>query len=218
VVFPADAAPIRAISAGDGFSCSIMTDGRAYCWGRNDRGQLGDGSTTDRDAPVLVGGGTTFDPAKSVATGSAHACATRADGAVFCWGANDRGQLGDGTTVDRTAPVQVNAAAAFVTLAAGGAHSCGLTSSGAAYCWGANDAGQLGTGTFGGSHLMPERVSLSAPLLKISTGRDHTCALAVSGDAGVGAPYCWGLNTDGQLGDGTTTNRNVPTPVADFHP
>lgn len=218
VAFPADAASIRDVAAGDGFSCSMMADGHAYCWGRNDRGQLGDGSTTDRDLPVLVGGGVTFDTATSITTGSAHACARKLDGAVYCWGANDRGQLGDGTTVDRVVPTPVAGTTTFASLALGGAHTCGLTPDGSGWCWGANDAGQLGAGTFGGSVSTPQRVAHSAPLQKIAAGGQHTCALSIGTLAGSGRPYCWGLNADGQLGDGTTTNRSVPTAVADYHP
>jgi alpha-tubulin suppressor-like RCC1 family protein len=215
VVMPNGAAPLRSLAAGNGYSCGMATDGRAYCWGRNDRGQLGDGSSTDSPLPVLVGGGTIFDPAGDIAAGAAHACARRADGVVLCWGRNDRGQLGEGSMVDRAAPVQVGTTP-FVMLTAGDAHTCALTAAGTAFCWGANDAGQLGIGTAGVDNPSPQPVSAANGFKVIAAGGAHTCALAAIGESG--APYCWGLNTEGQLGDGTTTNRAVPTPVADFHP
>ena len=213
---------IDIVGSGDGFSCAITAYGDAYCWGLNNAGQLGDGTTIDRSSPVAVSGGLKFSAA-TFAVGAGHACALTSDGSAYCWGRNDFGQLGDGTAVSRSAPVAVRGGIHFTSLAAGGQHTCGLTSAGAAYCWGANGYGQLGTGAVFPSSTTPVKVAgsnvfgrvtaESSVFGPITAGAGHTCALTTTSVA-----YCWGLNADGQLGDGTTVNRSVPTPVSDFQP
>jgi alpha-tubulin suppressor-like RCC1 family protein len=144
-VLPARVAPLNgAVSAGSSHTCASITvagTGGLFCWGRNDNGQLGDGTTTERRSPALVSGG----PFSSVTAGGSHTCALTAAGAAYCWGANDKGQLGDGTTTMRTSPVLVSGGLTFVSLSAGGGHTCGVTVS-STYCWGANGNGQLGNG------------------------------------------------------------------------
>jgi alpha-tubulin suppressor-like RCC1 family protein len=206
------------VGAGDGFSCAYESSGRAFCWGRDPDGQLGDGTTTDKTTPVRVGGSVSFgsivgDPPHypPIAVGAAHVCAAAADRTAYCWGRNDRGQLGDGTTGSKSLPVAVSGGLTFAALAAGGAHTCGIESSGILYCWGANDRGQLGTGVIGGTSTVPTRVATTLLFSAITAGKSHTCAIAKNDGRG----YCWGLNADGQLGDGTTIDRANPTPIAD---
>jgi hypothetical protein len=203
---------IDIVGSGDGFSCAITADSDAYCWGLNTAGQLGDGTTIDRSSPVAVSGGMRF-LSSTIAVGAGHACALVSDGSAYCWGRNDFGQLGDGTTVSRSTPVTVSGGIHFTSLAAGGQHTCGVTSAGAAYCWGANVYGQLGSGAVFPSSATPVKVAGSNVFASISAGGGHTCALTTTSVA-----YCWGLNADGQLGDGTRVNRSVPTPVSDFQP
>jgi len=149
--------PHRAIAAGGFHSCGVRSDGVASCWGLNDNGQLGDGTRTDRSTPVPVA--TTQRFATIVAAGArtrseAHTCALTEDGAAYCWGVNNNGQLGDGSTTTRLTPVAVVGGHAFASLTAGtGAdqlqgHTCGVRGrDGAIYCWGDNFEGQLGLGT-----------------------------------------------------------------------
>lgn len=202
-------ARVSRLTAGDGFTCALNTASEAYCWGKNSDGQLGDGTTTDRTTPVLVAGGLHFG---TISAGKAHVCATVNPGSIYCWGRNDAGQLGDGTRVSRATPTLVASPQSLSGVTAGGAHTCAIASGGAALCWGDNRFGQLGNGTTVSS-VQPVAVSGGLSFGLIAAGRSHTCA--VPANQAVGA-FCWGLNAEGQLGDGTTTNRSTPTRVADY--
>ncbi|HVT40826.1 MAG TPA: hypothetical protein VHE78_17435 [Gemmatimonadaceae bacterium] len=135
------------VSAGFYFTCGLTSAGAAYCWGRNDRGQLGIGTTGAwRSTPVAVAGGLSFVSVSAPGSGT-HACGLTARGAVWCWGDNIAGQLGNGTRTSSATPVPVAGGLAFVAVGTGVVHSCARTTSGAVYCWGNNDRGQLGDGT-----------------------------------------------------------------------
>ena len=134
------------LAGGGAHTCALTIDGAAYCWGNNAYGQLGDGSTTNRNVPVQVAGGLTF---ASIDAGASHTCALTSAGNTYCWGRNNRGQLGNGTTNGSTVPVAVTGSLTFQLVAAGGfsiGHTCALTNQ-HAYCWGDNERGQLGNGT-----------------------------------------------------------------------
>ncbi|MCX5984910.1 MAG: RCC1 repeat-containing protein [Chloroflexi bacterium] len=141
-------------------------------------------------------------------------------GSTFCWGANDSGQLGDGTLTGRTLPVSVSSAATWTSVTAGSAHACAVTASstffaaGLAHCWGRNSSGQLGDGTTT-VRTTPTAVSTTRRWTVVSAGGDHTCGLTatVSGTL-EGTALCWGANGSGQLGDGTNSVRSVPTTVS----
>jgi alpha-tubulin suppressor-like RCC1 family protein len=197
-----------AVRAGESHTCGLTSSGTAYCWGSNDAGQLGDGTTTNRFLPTMVSGGHTF---AAIAPGWFHTCGLRTDGALYCWGLNTSGQLGDGTAADRLVPTAVTSGQAFSMVAATNAHTCAVATDGAAYCWGANGFGQLGDGSTAGQ-LVPTAVSGGHIFASISGGLSHTCGLRADG-----AAFCWGRNTSGQLGDATTTTRLVPTPVVGEH-
>jgi len=208
-----------AVSAGDYHTCGITGAGVAYCWGLNDKGQLGDGTVLaqheGRSSPVPVAAGVTF---AAVSAGRSHTCGITAAGAAYCWGSNWAGQLGDGTTTDRPSPIPVVGGLSVGAVSAGGSHTCALTATGAAYCWGNNNrqpsplsgnlSGQLGDGTKT-SRSSPVPVGGDLSFVGISAGGDHTCGVTAAGVA-----YCWGANYHGQLGDGSSKSRSRPVRVA----
>jgi alpha-tubulin suppressor-like RCC1 family protein len=140
--------------------------------------------------------------------GSEHTCAAVVGGGVRCWGANFSGQVGDGTNVNRNAPVGVwGLTGAVSVIAAGSEHTCAVAA-GRVKCWGANASGQLGDGTNVNRNTPVDVVGLPANVIAIAAGSEHTCALTVGG-----AIWCWGANFSGQLGDGANVNRNAPVSV-----
>src|SRR4249919_50256 len=205
------AAPARAesslIATGSYHTCARAANGTVRCWGDNSSAELGVGTTAPRAAPVQVsglGGGIQAVAAKGVYT-----CALTATGTVRCWGDNSRGQLGDGTTIQRRTPATVSGLGSGVrAIAAANLHTCALTAAGAVLCWGDNSHGQLGDGTTT-QRLTPVPVAgLDSGVRAIAAGGEHACAVTTAG-----AVLCWGDNIVGQLGDGTTTRRTTPVAV-----
>jgi alpha-tubulin suppressor-like RCC1 family protein len=198
------------IDAGRDHECGVTSTGQAWCWGRNQYGQLGDSSAASTLIPVAVfQNGVTF---ASVTAGKEHTCALDNNGAAYCWGANGDGRLGDGTTNLPLAPVAVQGSVVFSRVSAGGAHTCGLDGFGQAYCWGSNQYGQLGDGTTT-FRTAPTAVSHPSGVIffAIAAADKHTCAVASGGQA-----YCWGYDGDGALGNGAGGGSNVPVAVS--HP
>jgi alpha-tubulin suppressor-like RCC1 family protein len=209
---------VRVVAAGGspayGHGCAVIDTGVVKCWGGNDFGRLGDGTTIDRTSPVdVVGLG---GPAVYVATGAAHSCALIAGGAVKCWGANNHGELGDGTFSNSMTPVNVSGLASDVFwIAAGEDHTCAVLVGGAVKCWGRNQSGQLGDGTTTNRNTPVNVSGLASDVLWVAAGWAHTCALRLRDSLPTGGSItCWGDNSFGQLGDGTTTNRSTPADVA----
>lgn len=206
-------AGVASVVAGQSHTCALSTGGTVYCWGKNDAGQLGDGTNTDRLSPVEVSG---LEPAVAVVVGYEHTCALTAAGGVKCWGANWSGQLGNGGGDNRSKPVAVTGLTSGVTaLAAGASHTCAVLSGGTARCWGGNRHGELGDGTAVESRATPVTVSGLSWAKAIAShpangyyGGWHTCALLTTGGI-----KCWGWNYHGQLGDGTQNQRNKPVSV-----
>jgi alpha-tubulin suppressor-like RCC1 family protein len=209
---------ITAVSTGANGSHTLArkSDGTIRSWGLNNTGQLGDGTTTVRTAPVQVTGALVSSGIVAVAAGGAHSLALKSDGAVVAWGSNTNGQVGDGTTTMKTAPVQVSTLGSGSTvsaIAAGNAHSLALKSDGTIWGWGSNGNGQLGNGSTATQVTSPVQVSstsLGTTVVAIAAGSSHSLALRSDG-----AVFAWGLNTNGQLGDGTSTQRTSPVQVRD---
>ncbi|MFQ5702731.1 MAG: hypothetical protein ACE5HT_01780 [Gemmatimonadales bacterium] len=200
------------VGTGRAHSCAIDAIGRAYCWGDNTNGQLGDGTNTASNVPVPVSGGLTFT---EITAGGDHSCGITTAQAAYCWGRNTAwGQLGDGTTTSSNVPVLVSGGGLFANISAGNQHTCGVLTTGQGYCWGRNTEGQLGDGT-NTSSSVPVPVAGQLLYFEISaskfsaSGRAHTCGVTTAD-----LVYCWGDNTSGQLGDGTNTASNAPVAVA----
>jgi alpha-tubulin suppressor-like RCC1 family protein len=197
----------RQVDAGTDFTCGVSyPDNRAFCWGNNWTGQLGNGTTTPHPRPVAVVGGLYF---KEVRTGAFHACGVTTTNRAYCWGYNVGGRLGDSTAVTRLRPTRVAAGARlFRQVDAGGDHTCAVTTTYRAFCWGNGRGGALGNGKSYVSYW-PRAVAGGLSFARVTTGYGHTCA-----ETTVKRAYCWGWNDRGQLGDGTTTNRLTPVAVA----
>jgi alpha-tubulin suppressor-like RCC1 family protein len=197
---------VVAITTGDTHACALADDGRVFCWGENDQGQLGDGTTQYRDFGTVPVVGIT--DAHAIAAGIRFSCAVVDGGSVWCWG-EDPGS--DGTS---TVPLKVPGIDDAQFVAAGGNFACALRETHQVVCWGNNALGQLGTGTFGGpDQATPQPVDGLSDAVEIAAGWNHACAIRF--DRRV---WCWGGNGDGatgygQLGDGTLENRASPVEV-----
>ena len=206
---------VTAIAIGPNHSCAIAT-GKVYCWGKNLSGQLGDTTTTQRMTPVAVdtAGALAGKTATAVTVGEDYTC-TLASGAVYCWGKNQYGQLGNNSTAaDAKAPVAVDTTGVLsgktVTAIGGGAYRTCAVASGKAYCWGWNDYGALGNGSAVASSNIPVAADIPGKTVTaITAGTWHTCAIA-SGQA-----YCWGSAGSGRLGNGDSmASSSTPVPVS----
>jgi alpha-tubulin suppressor-like RCC1 family protein len=204
--------PAASVSAGPApnaydpaHTCAVDTSGRVWCWGSDDYGQLGNGKTvTYSEVPVQVQGGIL---ATQVSAGDQFTCAVTQAGTVECWGDNDYGELGNGTTTTSTTPVTVKGLTNVIQVAAGYFHACALESSGTVWCWGDNDYGELGNGTTGSISTVPVIASLQTAIW-VTAGAGDTCAIVSTGDL-----LCWGENNAGQLGTGNLANTDLPTQV-----
>lgn len=190
------------VAAGFRHSCALTGAGNAFCWGSNDRGQLGIGTISPAEAPALVTGGIEF---RTITAGWFHTCGLTAQSQVYCWGDNSVGQLG--STGPTTAfPRRVTAISESVQgLSAGYQHTCAATVPGTIYCWGVDDFGQLGSGRTTPACFnqavqrctaTPQRVAGTLILSRVTAGEFHACAVAIDSTI-----HCWGWNSNGQIGN-----------------
>ncbi len=200
-----------AVSAGEAHNLALGSDGKLYAWGFNSSGQLGNGSASNRNTPVVVRlpGGVT--PTTAVAAAAAHSLALGSDGKLYAWGANHHGQLGNGSNTPSTIPVVVRLPAGVkpTAVAAAAAHSLALGSDGKLYAWGSNLFGQLGNGSTTGS-TVPVVVSLPAGVTTTAVAAGQWHGLALASDRKL---YAWGKNRSGELGNGSMTNSTTPVEV-----
>ena len=195
------------VSAGGGFSLGITTSGIAYAWGGNGSvGKLGDGSLTSRSSPVTVVGGITNWA--QIHAGQEHSLGLTSSGIAYAWGFNSGGQLGDGTVTSRLSPVSVIGGITNWSKASINRHNLALTSTGIAYSWGYNFAGQLGNNTTTSSRSPVTVVGGITNWSQLGAGGAHSIGLIATGIV-----YSWGYNSDGQLGDNTTSSRISPVTV-----
>lgn len=204
---------VDSVATGISHRCAVAS-GEVHCWGDNAMGQLGNGSTVASPTPVPVG-----LMASEVGVSAAEFSCALSDQRVYCWGSNGTGQLGNGSTTPAFAPVPVSGLKKARSLAVGGGHVCALDKQGRVYCWGDNESGQLGNGKDGCPpnsdpfcgptciSATPIRVAGLHAATAVTAGFSHACAIVS------GAAYCWGSNSYGELGDGTTTMRTEPVSV-----
>jgi alpha-tubulin suppressor-like RCC1 family protein len=209
------------VAVGGRHTCAIQVDGSVWCWGAGEYGQLGDGTTEGGSRPrwvqLLLG-------ATDVAAGDAHTCIVVSDGSVWCWGKNNFGQLGDGTAGNRAGPTPVTLPGMAVRVVAGYAHTCAVGMGGQLWCWGANETGQLGIGNAVPDTCGTPAVSCSLSPLGVEALSGVTSAAAggtAEGSHGCAllqdrSIWCWGDNSEEQLGDGGLISRNTPVELTDL--
>jgi alpha-tubulin suppressor-like RCC1 family protein len=185
----------KAVAAGGEQTCAVLTDGAVKCWGNNQFGQLGDGTTKSSSVPVTV---STVTNAIDVEIGDCT-CALLSGGRVQCWSKRIE------------SPASVPGITNATAIAVGGLYACAALADGTVQCWGSNDYSQLGNGsnTPGSKPSKPGVVMGITNATAVAAGAGHSCALLSDG-----AIRCWGRNDVGQVGDGSKTERSVPTPVA----
>lgn len=191
------------VTTGLDHTCAVATSGAVYCWGTNTNKQLGDGTQTSRNSPVLADPSTQY---LMVSAGSQHTCGITTNNKLRCWGTNMFGELGNGLGNGVYNPADIDSTNSYKTVSASYNSTCAITTTHKLRCWGTNNRNQLGIA--GGSFNTPQDVDSATDYSVVSIGVAHTCAVTMAGQL-----KCWGNNSWGQLGDGTITTRTVPTNV-----
>lgn len=186
---------VQTIDLGDSHGCYLTTEGKLYCWGINTNGEAGAGIFTGLvPVPMKVAPSLTFS---RLTVGASHGCAIATDAVLYCWGANESGEIGIGTTFrPQMVPIAVGGDMRFARVAAGRYHTCAVTISAETFCW-------------GGGVRTPAKIETAVPFSSLSAGISFTCGLDAEGFA-----YCWGTNGRGQLGNGANTSSTTPVAVA----
>jgi alpha-tubulin suppressor-like RCC1 family protein len=201
---------VIALGVGDRHTCSLSDEQYVpiLCWGDDSYGQLSGAASGSHITQV----GIDFaDQPTAISAAFLHTCVLLNTGGVKCWGDNGYGRLGRGTDNSKGYGDVTGLTSGVTAISAGGSHTCALLNTGGVKCWGMNTWGQLGNGTNAGSNVPVNVAGLTSGVTAISAGAYHTCALLNTGGV-----KCWGMNTWGQLGNGTNTDSNVPVNVADL--
>jgi len=204
------------VSAGESHTCGITEAKNLYCWGNNTNGQIGDGTSgADKTALTKIGGSGVW---AAISAGAEHTCGITMAKNLYCWGDNKTGQIGDGTIDnDKLALTRIGGSGVWNSVNAGGAHTCGITEAKNLYCWGSGSTGQIGDGTVGNDRPAPTRIGGSGVWNAVSAGDGfstfdydhHTCGITTAKNL-----YCWGSNSNGQIGVGSSGNlRHSPTKI-----
>jgi len=203
------------VCTGEHFSCALLNTGSVNCWGDNSYGQIGDGQVCGSNncyTPAEVSGISTAGQLEC--SNQQSACVVLSDDTAMCWGRNNEGQLGDGSTTTGYVPVPVTGLGNVDEIECGSYHCCALLNDGAVKCWGRNNEGQLGDNRVCGTGRCTTPVDVSGidgityTAIDIGMGSYHSCAVLDTGSI-----KCWGRNNYGQLGDGSTTDKYIPTDV-----
>ena len=213
---------IKSVSLGFGHSAAITSIGRVFIWGRNNSGQLGDGTTTDKLRPIEItnrfnlGAGETIE---SISLGGGHSAAVTSIGRAFIWGSSSDGQLGGGTLSIMTTPAELTsffklgAGEKITSFSLGFLNSSAITSTGRVFTWGRNDKGQLGDGSIA-RRIRPVDITRlfdlgpGETIVNMSLGYYHSAAISSEGSI-----FTWGMNENGQLGDRTTDSKYIPIKI-----
>jgi alpha-tubulin suppressor-like RCC1 family protein len=199
----------NSISAGDNHTCGTRSDGKLYCWGNNEEGEVGDGSPSGPVyAPLRIG---SFADWAQASAGGNHTCGVRKNGKLYCWGYDNFGQIGDGASTGATSPRRIGSFEDWANVSASYRHTCGVRKNGKLYCWGRDTFGQIGDGDVANDHAAPSRIGTFEDWVRVDAGGHHTCGVRANGKL-----YCWGHDYNGQVGDGADTGATSPRRIGTF--
>ncbi|RXM50598.1 MULTISPECIES: RCC1 domain-containing protein [unclassified Chryseobacterium] len=194
----------KEISVGNFHSVGVKDDGTLWAWGSNQYGQLGDGTSVNRNAPIQIGSANNW---VKVVTGFYYTVAIKTDGTLWAWGDNSYGQLGDGTKINKFTPTQIGTATNWKSISAGSNHTVAIKTNGTLWSWGQNNSGQLGDGTTVDKYV-PTQIGAASDWGSIGSGNSFTFAIKSNGTL-----WAWGYNGGGQLGNGTKVSKSDPVQI-----